>query len=245
MFPEKRPLFWPECPITPGTRAVVLAPHPDDFDAVAVTLMHFLAAGGDLRVAVLTAGASGVHDMPDAPTSQGAKAALRETEQRASCDAFGLAPEALRFLRLAEDHDGHLLATAAAREAIAGVLRELEPALVFMPHGNDTNPTHQRVHALFAEIAATLPWPLTALLNRDPKTVTMRHDLFTVFGAQEAAWKGQLLRLHASQHQRNLRTRGHGFDERILAMNRETARRELDGADYAEVFEIWNVRRDT
>ena len=33
-----------------------------------------------------------------------------------------------------------------------------------------------------------------------------------------------MLRLHASQHQRNLRTRGVGFDERLLAPEAKKAR---------------------
>jgi hypothetical protein len=66
----------------------------------------------------------------------------------------------------------------------------------------------------------------------------MQHDLYTVFGETEALWKGRLLRFHRTQHERNLRTRQQGFDERILQVNRQVAR-ELGGeAEYAEVFEL-------
>jgi hypothetical protein len=45
-----------------------------------------------------------------------------------------------------------------------------------------------------------------------------------------------LLRLHRSQHQRNLNTRGQGFDERVLIVNRRTGRGL--NAEYAEAFEL-------
>jgi len=75
-------------------------------------------------------------------------------------------------------------------------------------------------------------------LIHDPKTIQMRHDLYTVFGEDEAEWKGQLLRFHQSQHQRNLRTRQYGFDERILKVNRQIARELQASASYAEGFEL-------
>jgi len=74
--------------------------------------------------------------------------------------------------------------------------------------------------------------------NRDPKTIEMHTDLYMPFGQEEAEWKGELLRFHDSQHQRNLRTRGHGFDERILAVNREIARDLALAHEYAEAFEV-------
>jgi hypothetical protein len=58
------------------------------------------------------------------------------------------------------------------------------------------------------------------------------------FGAPEAAWKGELLRFHQSQHLRNLRTRGHGFDERILADNRSAAQALGLPDACAETFEV-------
>ena len=90
----------------------------------------------------------------------------------------------------------------------------------------------------FRKAASEVDYPITALLAKDPKTITMRKDLYTVFGPEEAEWKAELLRFHQSQHQRNLNTRGYGFDERILRVNRETARELSEDAMFAEVFEI-------
>lgn len=89
-----------------------------------------------------------------------------------------------------------------------GIVRDLvmrcNPGFVFLPHGNDTNTGHQVVYRLLRQVAGEIGFPITAFLSRDPKTVRMRIDCYTEFGEEEARWKGQLLRYHASQHQRNL-----------------------------------------
>ena len=79
---------------------------------------------------------------------------------------------------------------------------------------------------------------LAALLFRDPKTTGIRTDLYTDFGDDEAAWKAELLRFHDTQHQRNLNTRGHGLDDRILAVNRTIADELGLEEPYAEAFEV-------
>ncbi len=112
------------------------------------------------------------------------------------------------------------------------------PDIVFLPHGNDTNVGHRRTYGLFRQVVKMESRDVAALLNRDPKTVAMREDAYTVFGEEEARWKAELLRFHRSQHERNLRTRGHGFDERILRLNRQTGMELGRGGEYAEVFEL-------
>jgi hypothetical protein len=79
---------------------------------------------------------------------------------------------------------------------------------------------------------------VTVCLMRDPKTISLHMDVYTPFGEGEARWKAELLRFHRSQHQRNLNTRGHGFDERILATNRRIAHELGLDAPYAEAFEV-------
>ena len=89
-------------------------------------------------------------------------------------------------------------------------------------------------------LVAYVAWYVAiALLVRDPKTLEMRLDLATAFGPEEATWKAELLRCDRSQHERNLRTRGTGFDERILATNREIGR-EI-GLEFAEGFEVMHA----
>lgn len=223
-------LEWPQ-----GQCIAVLAPHPDDFDAIAVTLRHFHARGDEIHLAVLTAGASGVEDNYPGATDDDAKGALRESEQRASCTVFGLPPARVNFLRLAASE---LQFSAENIAALRDWLLPLQADLVFMPHGNDSNATHRHTYALFRAVAAQEKLALTALLNQDAKTVAMRHDLYMPFDEETARWKGDLLVLHATQHRRNLNTRGHGFDARVLAVNRDTATALGLSAPYAEAFEL-------
>ena len=217
---------------------LVLAPHPDDFDAIGVTMRYFQENGNSLYVTVATSGASGVEDSFCSPPAVGAKRGLREQEQRASCQFFGLAEHNLAFLRLEEDAAGHPADNAANLERVRHVFLSRRPALVFLPHGRDTNEGHQRIYAMHRRVAREAGYPLVSFLNRDPKTVCMRCDMVLGYGQEEAAWKGQLLRFHQSQHQRNLNQRGHGFDERILSMNRQSAEMCSLDKPYAEAFEV-------
>ena len=91
---------------------------------------------------------------------------------------------------------------------------------------------------MFRHIALQAEQPLAALMNRDNKTIKMRMDLYKSFGKEEAQWKAELLRCHDSQHQRNLNTRGYGFDKRILGENQRIAEELSLNAEYAEVFEV-------
>jgi LmbE family N-acetylglucosaminyl deacetylase len=234
----ERPLFLDALPLSSGLRVVVLAPHPDDFDLIGVTMRRLRDNGNRIDLAVLTSGASGVEDCFQPNLTNASKAAIREAEQRASCQFFGLPEDRLTFLRLQEDGDGHLEASGANLERLQTYWLAHPVDLVFLPHRNDTNAAHQRTYALFRQILAANPRPLVALLNRDPKTLAMRDDVLTVFTAAEAAWKGELLRFHQTQHQRNLRTRQHGIDARILRVNRQTAARLQISAEYAESFEL-------
>ncbi|RBA24527.1 LmbE family N-acetylglucosaminyl deacetylase [Herminiimonas fonticola] len=218
---------------------VVLAPHPDDFDAIAATLQFFHQRGDALHLAVLTTGVSGVEDGYAGAHTDADKAALREQEQTASCAFFGLPVERVSFLRLPPDEKGNPRLDTANHESIRDYLLQRKPDLVFMPHGNDSNVTHQRTYALFRAVALAENLQLWAVLNQDAKTLAMRTDLVTTFDAATATWKAEMLRLHQSQHQRNLNTRGHGFDERVLTINRKSALvLNLDDAEYAECFEL-------
>src|SRR5512132_1074163 len=74
----------------PNKRVAVMAPHPDDFDVVGVTLRRLAAAHAVIDVAVMTSGASGVDDA-DAPNiDRATKGKVRESEQVRSCEYFGL-----------------------------------------------------------------------------------------------------------------------------------------------------------
>lgn len=234
----QRPLLFDATAFSAELRVLVLAPHPDDFDVIGVTMRRFRENGNRIDVAVLTSGASGVEDGFQPNLTNASKAAIREAEQRASCQFFGLPQDRLTFLRLQEDAEGHLEASEPNLERLRAFWLAHPADVVFLPHRNDTNAAHRRTDALFRQVVVAHPRPLAALFNRDPKTLAMRDDVMTLFAEAEAEWKGRLLRFHQTQHQRNLRTRGHGIDERILRVNRQTAARLKVPAEYAESFEL-------
>lgn len=215
-----------------------MAPHPDDFDVIGVTMRHFHRAGAHIELAVLSSGASGVEDAFVTSDEPDAKRRIRESEQAASCAFFGLPREQLHFLRLSEDASAHPDESEANGARVAEFLARSDPEFVFLPHGNDPNVAHQRTFAMVTEALARRRAATTMWLNRDPKTIAMRDDVFVIFDEEAAEWKRQLLRHHASQHARNVRARGHGFDERILRGDAETARSAERPSAFAETFEL-------
>ncbi len=213
---------------------LVLAPHPDDFDVVVVTMRYFARGGADITLEVLSSGASGVEDA--FATGWEAKASAREAEQRESCARFGLLVEQVRFNRLAEDGEGFIADIAENQARVHALLDAHSPDGVILPHGNDSNADHRRTYRWFNSWRETRSHPPLALLVRDPKTLAMRVDLITPYDAETAVWKAALLRCHRSQHERNLRQRGIGFDERILGSDRAAASEW--GFQAAETFEL-------
>ena len=219
-------------------RVLFLAPHPDDLDAIGVTARFLLENGNPLDALVVTSGASGVEDSYVSPPTAERKSQIREQEQRASCRFLGVPETNLMFLRLEEDETGQPADNEVNTDLVRQQLQSRRPAIVFLPHGHDTNLGHQRVYAMFRQVAQEAGFPLVAFLNRDPKTIQMRCDVYMEFEKTAAAWKAELLRFHQSQHQRNLNQRGYGFDERILRQNRRNAELCCVDAPYAEVFEL-------
>lgn len=224
--------------VPPRLRLLMLGPHPDDFDEIAVTLRRLSDNGNPLHAAVVRSG-SGVLDTYAPELTWEKKAALRDIEQRNSLRFFGLPDAGLTVLSLDNDTDeGQLCETPRNTEILRALIAAQAPDVLFLPHGNDTNSAHRALYAMVRGIVVGLNRPVTLLLNRDPKTVSLRADLYTPFDQAAADWKAELLRFHDTQHQRNLATRGQGFDERILAGNRLFASDLSLGAPYAEVFEV-------
>lgn len=235
---KSHPVSLSELSIPSSLRIVLLAPHPDDFDAIGITMRALHENGNTISLAVLTTGVSGVEDVYAAKLGSDDKAAIREEEQKASIQFFGLSPGQITFLRLENDETKHMAATENNFMRIKEFWDKNTPDLVFLPHGNDTNIDHQCTYAMFKKILETETKPVIAFLNKDPKTIGIKSDVITTFGEAEAAWKGELLRFHKSQQERNLRTRNHGFDERILNVNRKDAEGLGLQDKYVEIFEL-------
>lgn len=236
------PLVWPEQPLPGSGRALALAPHPDDPEAVAVTL-HLLAQGGwEVSFAVLTSAWSGVQDSFVGPSRE-AKGRVREQEARAAAALFGLPEERLTFLRLRENDAGEVVPDEGNRGGLFAFLDRVSPDLVLLPWRDDTNRTHQRTYQWLAEWAPGAGHRVIALGIRDPKTTGFRADLRVTFGEEAAAWKAALLECHSSQSARNMATRGYTLADRILAVNRAEPG---EVGPYVERFrvECWGGRRE-
>jgi LmbE family N-acetylglucosaminyl deacetylase len=210
--------------------ALALAPHPDDPDAIAVTLRLLADQGWEMHWAVVTSGWSGVRDDFCGPDRR-MKAETRMAEQRESARLFGLPEDRLRFLETRDTDEGELARTDDNQRLVTSLLDTLQPDVVLLPHRKDSNPTHRLVYEWFAEWADSITRPLLALGNEDPKSVDFHPNVEVVFGEEEALWKASLLECHRSQSARNQATRGITFAERILGMNRRA-----DGT-YSERFE--------
>ena len=223
---------------SPSLRLLVLAPHPDDFDAIAITLRYLQARGNEIHLAVLSGGSKGVQDSYAKPPTWEQKARLREKEQLGSCNFFGLSPARLRFLRLPEAEDGELAQDTANEVRVRKQLIETAPDVLFLPYGDDNNTGHRRTYDMARAAARCLGRPLLALYNKDAKTLSFRTDLYLGFDETQADWKGTLLRFHDTQQARNIEIRGHGFDDRILSFNRKLARQLGLEAPYAEAFQV-------
>ncbi|MBR7068997.1 MAG: PIG-L family deacetylase [Oxalobacter sp.] len=218
-------------------RMLVTAPHPDDFDAISMTLRLLKEAGHELYAVVAQTG-SGIDKVYGAGMSQQDRTQLRNREQQASFAFFGLPESHYRILALENAPDDQVDYTENNIQTLEGIVQEIRPDVLFMPHGNDTNRAHRDMCRMMRSIARRMAWPIALMLNSDVKTVDMRKDCYLAFSKAEAAWKGQLLRHHDSQHQRNLRDRGHGFDDRVLMLNARTAQGLGVSQPYAESFEI-------
>jgi len=218
-------------------RVVVLAPHPDDFDEIGVTLRRLHQNGNRIHLAVLSA-CSGVEDSFWSPPTSEVKAALRVQEQRDSCRFFGLSDGCLEFPPVRLDAEGQPADDPVNDRVFTEILHRERADVVFLPHGNDTNAGHRQTWTMFRRVARGLERPVTALYQGDPKTIALRADAIMVFGEELARWKGELLRHHRSQQHRNLLRRGKGLDRRILEVNRRDAEEWGYPDQYAEVFEI-------
>ena len=230
-----QPLAWPEAPLLGSGRALALAPHPDDPEAIAVTLRLLRQGGWELSWAVLTPAWSGVQDDFVGPSCE-RKAQVREAEQRAAARLFGLPEEQLSFLRLTENPRGELAENAANRQRLFSLLNRVSPALVLLPTHADTNVTHRLTYQWFAEWARSTRRRVVALGNEDPKTTAFRADFQVRFAEATAIWKAALLECHRSQSARNLATRQITFAERILGVNRACP--GLPPGGYAERFQV-------
>jgi LmbE family N-acetylglucosaminyl deacetylase len=233
------------------TSALAVGAHPDDVEfGAGGTLARWAAAGCVVHHLVLTDGSKGTWDL-HADTA--ALVATRRDEQRAAARALGATGE-VRFL----DHvDGDLEVDVATRDEVAGVIRELRPAVVL---GHDPwrryrlHPDHRAAGFLVCDgvVAAREPhvrierlagpleaWRPAGLLLWEADEPDVAVDVTGHTDAKLAA-----LLAHASQHESTMAITGEAALEDEEARFR---RRVLDklatwgrqvGTEHAEAFKL-------
>ncbi len=235
--PEK-PIVWSDnasfhkenCCLPSKGRVLVLAPHPDDPESVAITSRLLLQSGCEIAYTIVTLSPNGVTD-PYAHTWHEntsfslleKKKKIRIKEQICAAEMMGVSRDHVRFLDLQKDDCKKGLDTKANIEILRNHLESEAPDIVMLPSGKDTNTTHVWVYNVFRKCAKALSVKqersIVAFYNEDPKTIQIQADIIVMFDEKSAAWKRELLKTHDSQQQRNLHTLQMGFDERILRVN--------------------------
>ncbi len=238
---SKTPIPFPDLAIAATSRILVLAPHPDDFDEVAITLRYLFERKHPVLLLVLTGGSSGVLDSFVNPPTKGMKEDVRQGEQLHALDFFGFPRSCVHFLRLQEDGAGELVLNEPNCATVGRLFREFSPDIVSLPFGKDSNLSHQRTFELFQELASSVGKPVLGLCHKDPKTTEIAIQTYFPFDEEGAQWKAEMLRFHQSQHTRNLQRRNCGIDDRILQVNRDIARGLKIKEPYAEGFQLVTV----
>ncbi|MEU5248602.1 PIG-L family deacetylase [Streptomyces asoensis] len=124
------------------TDALVFAPHPDDETlGCGGSIARLTAMGRTVHVVFLTSGEQGVPGT--APQQAGA---VREREAESAAGKLGVAADHVHFLRLP---DGGL--DPGERNqflSVLGILRQIRPEVVYIPHAADAAHDHQQAHLL-------------------------------------------------------------------------------------------------
>jgi len=176
--------------------ALVIAAHPDDAE---------ISLGGTLLRLVDDGRAVGVVDLTRGEMGTRGTAADRDRETNAATRLLGLAARMNLGLP-----DGRVQVTVEAREALARVLREHRPDVVFAHHFDDLHPDHaacgrlareawylaglQRLAELDGGPPARRPRRLFHFMGHQPFTPTLVVDI-------DAVWerKVEVIRCYASQ----------------------------------------------
>lgn len=146
--------------VLPPGGAVVIAPHPDDEAFGCGSLLAATSHTTEWQVLFLT---SGEASHPEHPVLTPADlAGQREQEARLATATLGLPRSALHFLRLPDTRLSRLGAaeTATALTAIAGVLADIQAAIVLLPWRHDGSTEHAAANVLVrAALAGLRPTP--------------------------------------------------------------------------------------
>jgi N-acetylglucosamine malate deacetylase 1 len=229
---------------TDNRRVLALMPHPDDCEILcAGTLLRLRELGYEIHVATMTAG-----DKGSATQSREEIAAIRRNEAQQGANVIGA--ESYTCLEFA---DLEIVFDNAARKRVAGLLRRIDPAIVFTTPPVDYMADHEITSQLVRDACFNAAVPNYPAESNAPPLAHIPtlyytdavggHDLFgsparvsvLVDISAQMERKAQALACHASQ--REWLRKQHGIDEYLEAMRRWGSERGKPiGVEFAEAF---------
>jgi LmbE family N-acetylglucosaminyl deacetylase len=188
------------------TRTLVIAPHPDDESIAAGGLLQrAIAAGGEVRVIVVTNGDNNPWPVRylkkkvrinDADRAEWG--ALRREESRRALAALGVPASASAFLGFPD----RLLTTMArhgdhrVRDAIADAIEAFAPSLLVIPSAFDLHPDHRAIGWFAHDVAKGVDIVTYVIHGHPPHNrLAFRLEL----DAEEAKRKRAAIECHQSQ----------------------------------------------
>lgn len=226
-----------------NNRLLAIMPHPDDVEILCGGTLLRLGkeAGCEIHVVTMTPGDKGSNTLPSDEIGR-----IRRTEAEAGAKRLGAAS-----YRCLEFSDLEIVFDNPARQKVAGILREINPFLVFTTPRDDYMLDHEMTSALVRDAcfnSAVRLYPAAgqptsavpylyysdAISGRDIFGSPSRVSCVVDISAQIDA-KAEALKCHDSQRSW-LRTQ-HGMDDYIHSMLSWCAKRGGEiGVAYAEAF---------
>ncbi|HXQ76959.1 MAG TPA: PIG-L family deacetylase [Gemmatimonadaceae bacterium] len=127
-----------------AARALIFSPHPDDECIIGGLALRLMREAGTRVVNVAVTQGSNM-----------ARRAGRREELKAACDYLGFdlmqaAPEGLENINL-KTRTGNAAQWRASVDAVAAIIAEQQPQVMFFPHETDWNSTHIGTHYLLVD----------------------------------------------------------------------------------------------
>lgn len=215
--------------VPPGRQILVLAPHMDDeVIGCGGTLAKHAIRGCNIVVVVLTDGSLGDPVLESTSTSEpvrlearGILKEIRKKESRAAAKCLGV--QEVQFL---DFPDCSLANTQGAREAVARIVADYRPDVLYVPFVTDRHPDHRALADIVASLAVN--WP--ELLVAGYEVWSPLHANCMVDITAQLDRKLKALNCFSSQLQHNY------YHHTVLGLNAFRSMYHLQGQGYAEAF---------
>jgi N-acetylglucosamine malate deacetylase 1 len=169
---------------------VVIAPHPDDESiGCGGAICRHADAGDRVSAVFLTSGELGLKHLAREAAWQ-----TREAEAKAAGKVLGIAE--MRFLRQPDWMLGEVVQSAA--DAVAEVLANERPQLIYVPHPREWHPDHKAAGDILKQSLAMCALPVPEIRGYEVWTPLSEYDV-TVDISAVMPRKLEAIRCHVSQ----------------------------------------------